>query len=172
MLAFALLLVLSTPPPSAATLKFTAPAGWTTEQPGSSMRVAQFGLPKAEGDQDDASLVVYFFGPGGGGGVQANIDRWVGQMEQPDGRHSKDVAKTSTMTVNGLTVSAVDVSGTYVAEMSPGSSEHFNHPGWRLRAAVVQTSGGTYYVKLIGPAKTVAKWDAAYGSFLKSLKYE
>lgn len=168
----ALLLLLSTPHASAATLKYTVPAGWTSKPPASTMRVAEFVLPKAPGDKDDASLVVYFFGASGGGGVQANIDRWVGQMAQPDGRRSTDLAKTSTMTVNGLTVSAVDVSGTYVAEMSPGSTEHFDYPGWRLRAAVVQTTGGPYYIKLTGPANTVAKWNTAFGAFLKSLKYE
>jgi len=164
--------LLISPGPSAATLKYTAPAGWTSKPPSSSSRVAEFVLPRAEGDKDDASLVVYFFSATGGGSVQANVDRWISQMTQPDGRASKDVAKTSTMTVNGLKVSDVDVSGTYVAEMSPGAAEHFNYPGWRLRAAVVETPGGAYYIKITGPAKTVAKWDEAYGAFLKSLKYE
>jgi hypothetical protein len=165
-------LLLILPGPSAATLKYTAPAGWASKPPSSSMRVAEFVLPRADGDKDDASLVVYFFSATGGGSVQANVDRWISQMAQPDGRASKDIAKTSTMTVNGLKVSDVDVSGTYVAEMSPGAAEHFNYPGWRLRAAVVETAGGAYYIKVTGPAKTVAKWDEAYGAFLKSLKYE
>lgn len=170
-LSTALLLLIS-PGSAAATLKFSAPAGWESKTPASSMRVAEWTLPKADGDKDDASLVVYYFGASGGGGVQANMDRWIGQMTQPDGRPSKDVAKTATMTVNGLKVSDVDVTGTYTAEMSPGAAEHFNSPGWRLRAAVIETSGGAYYVKLTGPAKTVAKWDASYAAFLKSLKYE
>jgi hypothetical protein len=74
--------------------------------------------------------------------------------------------------VNGLKISEVDVTGTYVAEMSPGATEHFNYPGWRLRAAVVETPGGAYYLKLTGPAKTIAKWDKDYAGFVKSLKYE
>lgn len=171
MLSVVVLLLIPTGP-SAATLKYTAPAGWTSRAPASSSRVAEFVLPRADGDKDDASLVVYFFGATGGGSVQANVDRWISQMTQPDGRASKDVAKTSTTTVNGLKVSDVDVSGTYVAEMSPGAAEHFNYPGWRLRAAVVETPGGAFYIKVTGPAKTVTKWDDAYGAFLKSLKYE
>jgi hypothetical protein len=160
------------PAPPAATLKYTAPAGWTVKTPATPSRVAEFGLPKATGDKDDAALVVYFFGSNGGGSVQANLDRWISQMAQPDGRASKDLAKTGTLTVNGLKVSTVDVSGTYVAEMSPGAAEHFNYPGWRLRAAVIETSGGVYYVKLTGPAATVAHWDATYTAFLQSLKFE
>src|SRR5262249_29979373 len=128
--------------------------------------------PKADGDKDDATLIVYFFGAAGGGSVQANMDRWISQMSQPDGKASKDVAKTSSMTANGLKVNGVDVTGTYVAEMSPGATERFNYPGWRLRASVVETPGGMYYVKLAGPTKTIAKWDAAFGEFMKSLKFE
>jgi hypothetical protein len=174
-LSAVLLLVISpqaSPHAPAATLKYTAPAGWTAKPPSSSSRVAEFVLPRADGDKDDASLVVYFFSATGGGSVQANVDRWISQMAQPDGRASKDLAKTSTMTVNGLKISDVDLSGTYVAEMSPGAAEHFNYPGWRLRAAVVETPGGAYYVKVTGPANTVAKWDTAYRAFLSGLKYE
>jgi hypothetical protein len=171
MLSTVMLLFIS-PDVAAATLKYTAPSGWTSKPPASTMRTAEWVLPKAEGDKDDASLVIYFFGANSGGSVQANVDRWVNQMSQPDGRPSKDVAKTSTMTVNGLKISDVDVSGTYVAEMSPGATEHFNYAGWRLRAAVVETPGGAYYLKLTGPAKTVAKWDKDYAAFVKTLKYE
>ena len=49
------------------------------------MRVAQYKLPKAAGDSEDALLVVYYFGQGQGGSPQANIDRWIEQMKQPDG---------------------------------------------------------------------------------------
>src|SRR3954464_13311006 len=64
-------------------LRFKAPDGWTTEKSSSSMRVAQYRLPKAEGDKEDASLVLYYFGASQGGSAQANIDRWIGQMQQP-----------------------------------------------------------------------------------------
>jgi len=156
----------------AATLKFDAPAGWVSKSPSSSMRVAEFTLPKAEGDSEDAALAVFFFGAAQGGSVQANIDRWIDQMTQPDGRSSKDAARTSTMTSHGLPITLVDVTGTYTAEMSPGSAEHFNKPGFRQCAAVVETPGGNYYVKLTGPVKTVAKWNDAFVAFLRSLRYE
>jgi len=155
----------------AATLTFTAPAGWVSKPASSSMRVAEFVLPKVAGDAEDASLVVYFFG-GQGGSAQANIDRWIGQMEQPGGKATKDVAASTTMTVNGLKVSLVDVSGTYVAEMSPGAADRLNKPGFRLRAAVIETTGGPYYLKLTGPAKTIAKWDPSFTAFLKTLNYK
>jgi hypothetical protein len=155
-----------------AALKFDAPDGWVAKTPSSTMRVAEFALPKVATDAEDASLTVYFFGANQGGSVSANIDRWISQMTQPNGKASKDLAKTSAMESHGLKISLVDLTGTYTAEMSPGATEHFNKPGFRLRAAVVETPGGPYYVKVIGPAATVAKWDASIAEFLKSLRYE
>ena len=144
--------------PASGELRFKAPDGWTVEKPSSSMRVGQYKLPKAEGDKDDASLVLYFFGSTQGGTSQANIDRWIGQMQQPDGSSSKDKAKTETLTINGLKVTTVDVTGTYTAEMGPG--ERFvihDDANYRLRAAVIETPKGNYFVKLAGPAKTVSR---------------
>src|SRR6266478_1499056 len=43
-------------------LKFKVPDGWVVEHPTSSMRVAQYKLPKADGDSDDASLVLIISG--------------------------------------------------------------------------------------------------------------
>ena len=157
---------------SFATLKYDVPAGWVAKKPSSSMRVADFDLPKVAGDSEDATTTIYFFGAQQGGGVQANMDRWISQLTQPNGKPSKDVAKTSTLTSHGLKISIVDVSGTYVAETAPGSGQQLNKPGFRQLASVVETPGGNYYVKLTGPAKTVAKWEPTYMALLKSLRYE
>lgn len=169
MLAATLAFTLASP---LATLKFDAPAEWTSKPPSSTMRVAEFVLPKTAGDSEDATLTIFFFGATQGGDAQANIDRWIGQMSQPDGRASKDVARTSTMTSHGLKITLVDVTGTYVAEVSPGSADHFNKPGFRQRAGYIDTPGGPYFVKLVGPEKTVAKWNDSVDAFLKTLRYE
>ena len=160
-----------------AALTYTAPAGWHARPPASSMRVAEFVIPgtqrepKTQGDTEDAELIVYFFGAGGGGTADANIDRWVGQVQQPDGSPSASKARRAERTVHGLKVTTVDVSGTYTAEMSPGSSDHYNKPAYRVCAAVVETPGGNYYIKLTGPAKTVAAAQADYDKFLASLNF-
>lgn len=152
-------------------LTYAAPPAWHARPPASSMRVAEFVLPKAQGDAEDAELILYYFGAGGGGSAEANIDRWIGQVEQPDGSPSKSKARRTDRTINGLKVTSVDVSGTYTAEMSPGAAQHYNKPGYRLCAAMVDTPGGAYYVKLTGPEKTVAAAQADYEKFLSSLKY-
>jgi hypothetical protein len=149
-------------------LKFTVPAGWVEEERTSSMRVAQYRLPKAAGDTEDASVVLYYFGQNQGGSAAANIERWIGQMKQADG----DTSKKENLEVNGLKVTTVDVAGTYVAETAPGSGTFLNKPGYRLRAAVVETPNGSYYVKLVGPEKTVAQWNESFLSYLKSFEFK
>ena len=157
--------------PAQSTLRFTPPTEWTVKPASSSMRVAEYVLPRAGGDAEDGELVVYFFG-GSGGSVEANIERWLGQFQQPDGRASRDVATRTARVVNGLNVTSLDVGGTYVAEVRPGSSERHNKPGFWMRAAVVTTPRGPYYVKAVGPAKTMARWKDGLDAFMSSVRIE
>ena len=136
------------------------------------MRVAQYRLPKTDGDTEDASLVLYYFGQGQGGSTAANIERWVAQMKQADGSASKDKAKEEQFEANGLKVATVDVSGTYIAETTPGSGSFHNKPGYRLRAAVVETPKGSYFVKLVGPEKTVTHWNDSFLSYVRSFEFK
>lgn len=152
-------------------LTFDAPDGWRALTPTSSMRYAEFELPRADGDAEAASLIVYYFG-GSGGGVDANLERWLGQMVQPDGRASRDVAETRTFESGGLPITHLTVGGTYVAEIRPGAPGRYEKPGFTLQAAVVETPDGPYFVKLVGPARTVDRWSATVAAFLDSVGYE
>jgi hypothetical protein len=156
--------------PQAPSLSFEAPAQWVSVTPKSSMRKEQWSLPRAEGDGEDAELVVYYFGPSQGGGIEANVQRWCAQFEQPDGSPTEGVLKGSSRTVNGLHVDEVALSGTYVAETAPGSGERVHKPGFRMLAAIVHTGHGPYYVKLTGPAATVARWERDYEEYVSSAK--
>jgi hypothetical protein len=153
-------------------LHYKVPDGWVAGQPTSKMRVAQFKLPKADGDNEDAELVLYYFGSNQGGTAEANIDRWISQIQQADGASSKDKAKTESLTVNGLKITTVDVSGRYTAEMAPGSGKFYDKPNYRLRAAVIETAKGNYFVKLAGPAKTVGRWEQSFTDYLKSVEFK
>lgn len=135
------------------------------------MRVSQYQLPAAEGDTEAASLVVYYFGPGQGGSTNANIERWIGQMQQPGGEPSKDSAATETTTVNGLKVTVLDVTGTYTGgDMGGGAAG--SKPNYRMRAAVIDTPKGAYFIKLVGPRKTVDRWDQAFQEFIRSAEFK
>ena len=67
-------------------LVFTAPTEWISEPVQSPMRMAQFSLQRADGDVEDAELVVFYFG-GSGGTVEANLQRWTNQIVQPNGQN-------------------------------------------------------------------------------------
>jgi hypothetical protein len=162
------LLLLLAPWPQGGSLAFEAPAEWKARPPASTMRVAEFVVPKSAADAEDAELIVYFFG-GGGGSVEANMQRWVGQFQQPNGR---DVSSRTTFSVGTLKVTSVDVSGTYVAEVRPGAAERHNKPGFRMRAAVIETPKGPYFIKLTGPANTVKQASNAFDQFIKSLRFK
>jgi hypothetical protein len=157
---------------AAAKLQFKAPPEWVVEKTSSTMRVAQYKLPREGGDAEDATLVLYYFGEGQGGSTSANIERWVNQIKQSDGSESKDKAKEETFTVNNLKVTTIDLAGTYTAEMAPGSGTFHSSPNYRLRAAVIETPKGSYYLKLVGPEKTVAKWDKSVSDFIKSFEFK
>jgi hypothetical protein len=135
------------------------------------MRTAQYVLPRAEGDPEDGSLVVFYFGAGQGGSTQANLDRWIGQMEQPDGTPSTSKARTEKLKVGTLPVTILDVSGTFTGEMSPGSGVRNNQSNYRMQAAVIETPGGPYFVKLVGPQKTLAKWEREFRKFIESAEF-
>ena len=156
-------------PAATGPLVFTPEPGWTVEKPSSSMRKAQFLLPRASGDKEDASLIVFFFG-GQGGSIDANIERWTQQFEQPDGKSSADLLVKSERSVNGMAVHDVELSGTYVAETSPGSGEHLRKEGWRMLASIIEAKEGPYYAKLVGPSATVKHWEPSFRNFVSQLK--
>jgi hypothetical protein len=162
--------------PATGELRYEVPEGWQAEKPNSNMRVAQYKLPRADGDSADAELVLYYFGQGQGGSAQANIDRWLNQMQQPDGSSSKEKAKIETLTVNGMPVTTVDVLGKYNGGMaSPGatpSATPADMSNYRLRAAILETPKGSYFVKLTGPQKTVGHWEQAYTDYIKSFEFK
>ena len=162
---------LAAPVAAQPSLRYEPPAEWIEEPAASPMRVAQFRLPRVPGDPEDGELVVFYFG-GGGGAVDANLQRWIGQMEQPDGRSSFEVAATTAFDANGLDVTLLDVPGTYVAAVRPGAAERLDKPDFRLLAAVVESPVGPWFFKLTGPARTIARWDAAFGAFLRSARVE
>jgi hypothetical protein len=150
----------------ASSLRFVAQAEWITDPPTSSMRKAQYRLPGTAGE---ATLVVYHF-PANAGTLEANLERWAGQFEQPDGVESQARMTREQRRVQDLDVLLVDLAGTYVAETFPGSGERVREEGWRMLAAVIETPEGPYYAKLVGPADTVALHAERFDAFLEALR--
>ena len=151
---------------SASGVKWKMPASWKAqgERP---MRVATYTIPASAGDKDPGELAIFYFGPGQGGGVQANIDRWEGQISQKTGP-----AKTAKMTVAGMPVTSVDVSGTYAVAAGPMAASAVNKPGYRMLGYIVEAPKGAVFFKLTCPAKTVGANEAAYLGMIKGIVKE
>lgn len=154
---------------SAAGLRWTAPAGWKAEGP-RPMRAATYTIPLATGDQGVAECVVNFFGAGQGGGVEANVERWRGQVLGADGKPA--IAKIDKRTVNGIAVTRVDATGTYTGMGGPMMGGSKPVAGYRLIGAIAEGPGGNVFFKLTGPAKTVAAQEKHFELLLSSLQRE
>lgn len=147
---------------------FKVPDKWLESAPSSSMRVAQFTL---EGEGGPAELVVYYF-KGGGGSIDANLNRWYGQFKQADGSDSAKKAKRLDREIGGLQVTTVDVSGRYVAAMSPANPTGPKHDkaDQQMLAAIVQTKAGPFFFKLVGPKKTIGAHKGEWDAMVESIK--
>ncbi len=153
---------------SGAGLRWSQPANWKSEAQ-RPMRLATYTIPHAPGDSENGECGVYYFGPGQGGSVQANLDRWIGQFLEADGKSSKSAAKLEKRSVHGLKISTVDVSGAYTGMGGPMVQSGKPVPGYRLLGAIVEGPQGSVFFKFTGPAKTVAQNQSAFSKMLDSL---
>ena len=163
----------TTPTAAAGPLQYTAPESWTQQTPSSRMRVDQYALPAAEGDDADAELTVFHF-PRGGGGLQANAVRWRRQFTTVDGQPIPDEAfRTEEVTVNDLTVMLVWAEGRFQG-MGMGMRSAAPEPqdGYRMLGALVDTPGGLWTFKATGPTATIAAHADAFREFVDSFHIE
>jgi hypothetical protein len=147
---------------------FVAPKEWTFKPSTSSMRAAQWVWSDKAGEQ--AELVVFYFGEGGAGGVQANLDRWLGQITPADGKAAKDVAKIEKTKFAGQDATVVQVAGRLQTQQMPGGPPPQDMADAMLLAAIVNSPQGPYYFKGTGSKKTVEANAAKFKAMLASMK--
>ena len=143
------------------------PTGWSEKASTTNMRTAQFQLPANAGEE--AEVIVYHFGEAGAGSIDANIDRWLSQFQQPDGKSSRDVAKIEKATFAGGEATLVSVSGRYVAT-PPGGGQPVDKADQSLVAAIIPSPRGPYYFRMIGSASAVQARAPEFQAALASLK--
>lgn len=153
-------------------LTFTAPPGWISEPPSVPMRRDQFKLPKQGSDKEDAAVTVSVLAKGEGGQREDNLKRWAQQFSQPDGRDSMEALVVSERKVGDLSITDIDIGGTYIApkNMMDPNSARYDEAGWRMLMAWIQSDHGSYYVKLLGPQATVAHWEPSFRAYVSSVK--
>jgi len=146
-----------------AEVDFDLPAGWTSQTPDSGMRLAQAEIPGAAGP---GQLAVFYFGPGGGGPVEANLQRWIDQVG-PEGR--SEPRRDSFTLDNGLQVTWVEVAGT-LQPSTMGMGPTTEQPNSRVMAAVVEGPGGPWFFKATGPDATLTAQRDAFLGLLRSVR--
>jgi hypothetical protein len=147
-------------------LTWTVPKDWTAE-PGSAMRVATYRVPRARGDKEDGEVAVFYFGPGQGGSVDANVERWFAQMDPEPGAKKPS---RSRIEVGAIPVTLCSAEGTYSGGMVGGGAAAGKKTGYALTGAIAEGKGGEVFFKLTGPKKTVAAAQKDFDALVKSLK--
>lgn len=148
-------------------LSWTAPSGWTSQQ--RPMRAANYVVPAAGGDSEPGECAVYYFGPGQGGGVEANVQRWIGQFRAPGGGPAAKLAKRSSKTVGGVPLTLIDLTGTYMSKASPMAQKATPKPGYRMLAAIAEGPDAPIFFKLTAPEKTAAAAEARFHELIDSI---
>jgi hypothetical protein len=149
-------------------LKADAPKDWKESPASSAMRIKQFTVP---GKAGDAEVVIFFFGQGQGGSVEDNLARWKQQFQPPAGKTIEQTSKTETIKGAGASSTLLDISGTYMFKarpMDPGPGEP--RANYRMLAAVLGTPKGNYFIRMVGPDKTVTAAKKSFVGWLKSFK--
>ena len=144
-------------------IEWTTPSRWAA-QPERPMRLATYVIPAAPGDREGAECAVFYFGPNQGGGVEPNIERWVGQFE-----HATAPSRSS-LKAGGLEIARVRVAGTYLTPGGPAMKSQGKKSGYLLLGAIVTGPGGQVFFKVTGPQKTVEAAAQELDRLLASLR--
>lgn len=148
---------------------FQPPADWKTKAvPNDTrMRRAAYALPAADGDREEGELIVFYFGPGNAGSVEANLHRWKRQMIKPEGISDAEHAVISKQTVDGIPVTIAEIRGDYDPGAQLGGGRR---NGFMMLAAIVEAPGGAYYLRTLGPEKTILKHRTPWYTMVLQLK--
>jgi hypothetical protein len=140
--------------PESPALSWKMPADWQQAANPNALRLATYRTPGG------AEMSV----ARAGGTTEANIQRWRAQFDQAgaDTREEK--------TIRGMHVTVVQVTGTFEGGGMGGGSGPQPYPGWALLGAIVETSGSSYFFKLLGPASAIGAARASFDELLKSVK--
>jgi hypothetical protein len=144
-------------------IEWQIPGRWVAEL-AQGMRLASYVVPAPGEGGENAQCAVYYFGPGQGGGVDANLERWIGEFQNPG------TPARRTREIHGLHVSQVEVTGAYAAHAgAPGEAPGVKS-GWTLLGAVVEGPSGAVFFKLTGPGPTIAAAAKEFDGMLTSLR--
>lgn len=149
-------------------LAYQIPQGWVAKPP-RPMTKEIYSLPRAEGDPEDGDLAVSFYPGMKNVPLEQHVARYAGQFQQPDGRPTSEVLKTTELEETAHPTTLIDVSGRYNAGSMFGPKQP-PKDDFRMMTAIVNTPEGPWFFKLVGPAKTVARHEEAFLELVREAK--
>jgi len=136
------------------------PATWIEHPPQGRMRAANYTVPGRDGNEA-AHIVVFYFGQGQGGSIDANIDRWQSQFE-PDENNDLVEPQISRFEAGGMAVTLVELAGSW---MKMGSTWYT--PDQLFITAIVESPRGNVFIRFAGQTATV---EGARPQFVKMVR--
>jgi hypothetical protein len=141
------------------------PPKWMARAPASTMRLAEYVVPTDA--QGSAEVVVYFFGKGQGGNVDANLTRWKEQFSTADG---SPVPETIVRDSSGaFPITFAEYRGNYRRGIGTGSADSVR-TGQTLLAGIAETPRGTLFIQLFGNSARVAQERPTFMTFVRGLR--
>lgn len=141
---------------------FTRPATWEWVEMTSAMRKAQLRVTDAD-SKASADVVFYYFGQGDGGGTKANVDRWLGQFQEP---REKINASVVEVTVGKTKITYAQAEGTYSSGMPGGPTTP--KTDYALLGAILESDQGNVFVRMTGPKGLVKSSVADFKKMIES----
>ena len=141
--------------------KFKAPVSWGKMKPASSMRKAQFAVSR-DGITDKGEVAFFYFGPGGAGGTEANVQRWYRQFKEPENQLG---AQSEKITVGNHSVTLVKASGTFLSGSPFGPKTA--KAGYALLGAILEAPKGHIFIKFTGPLDLVIDGEKEFKEMVK-----
>ncbi len=144
--------------------KFKRPAtfSWIAVDPGS-MRKAQLVAGDPKDPAKRADITFFHFGPGTGGGVDANIQRWLGQFTPASAEQKPIIEKAD---VKGVKLTRVRMEGTFASGMPGGPTTPLT--GYALLGVILESPNGDVFIKMTGPGDVVKSSAQTFEDLVKS----
>lgn len=143
------------------------PEGWE-KVPAGGMRAAQLRAPGWSEERPN-EMVLFYFGPTGAGGVDANLARWASMVVDAEGQPA--VPQVDAMEADGMRVTLARVEGTYLD--GPPGREKTPREGYVLLAAIYEGAPyGPAFLRFTGPREVIEAAGGAWRTMLESAKRE
>lgn len=138
---------------------------WENVSSGRPMRAGELKYDHTEEGLEDVEVVFYYFGPGQGGGIEPNIQRWVGQFE------GEPSVERETVEVDGNKVHYLYAKGTFLDGGMAGpfsGAPKTAKAGYMMLAAIVENEQGAVFLKATAPEKSAAAIKDAFKKLAES----